>query len=60
MRTEAPVPFKSYLSKRIEDVVPVAEMKKVLGAELRNELRYTPESEAAVQRVFDHDRPAEA
>lgn len=52
MRTEAPVPFKSYLSKRIEDVVPVAEMKKVLGAELRNELRYTPESEAAVQRVF--------
>ncbi len=52
MRTEAPVPFKSYLSKRIEDVVPVAEMKKILGAELRNELRYTPESEAAVQRVF--------
>jgi len=52
MRTEAPVPFKSYLSKRIGDVVPVAEMKKILGAELRNELRYTPESEAAVQRVF--------
>ncbi len=52
MRTEAPVPFKSYLAKRIEDVVPVEEMKKVLSAELRNELRYTPEGEAAVERVF--------
>lgn len=52
MRTQAPVPFKSYLSKRIEDVVPIAEMKKVLSAELRNELRYTPEGEAAVERVF--------
>ena len=52
MRTQAPVPFKTYLSKRIEEVVPVAEMKKVLSAELRNELRYTPEGEAAVDRVF--------
>lgn len=52
MRTQAPVPFKEFLSKRIEDVVPVAEMKKVLSAELRNELRYTPEGEAAVERVF--------
>ncbi len=52
MRTQAPVPFKSYLSKRIEEVVPVAEMKTVLSAELRNELRYTPQGEAAVERVF--------
>ena len=52
MRTQAPVPFKEYLSKRIEDVVPVADMKKVLSAELRNELRYTPQGEAAVERVF--------
>ena len=52
MRTQAPVPFKSYLSKRIEDVVPIDDMKKVLSAELRNELRYTPEGEAAVERVF--------
>lgn len=52
MRTQAPVPFKSYLSKRIEEVVPVDEMKKLLSAELRNELRYTPEAEAVVERVF--------
>ncbi len=52
MRTQAPVPFKTYLSQRIEQVVPVAEMKKVLSAELRNELRYTPQGEAAVERVF--------
>lgn len=52
MRTQAPVPFKSYLSKRIEEVVPVDEMKKLLGAELRNELRYTPQGEAVVERVF--------
>lgn len=52
MRTQAPVPFKTYLSKRIEEVIPVAEMKTVLSAELRNELRYTPAGEAAVERVF--------
>lgn len=52
MRTSAPVPFKDYLTRRIEDVVPVAEMKRLLGAELHNELRYTPQAEAVVQRVF--------
>jgi hypothetical protein len=52
MRTQAPVPFKLYLTKRIEEVVPVADMKKLLGAELRNELRYTADSQAVVERVF--------
>lgn len=51
-RTQAPVPFKLYLTKRIEEIVPVAEMKKLLGAELRNELRYTADAQAVVERVF--------
>jgi hypothetical protein len=33
-RTQAPVPFKLYLTKRIEEIVPVAEVKRLLSAEL--------------------------
>jgi hypothetical protein len=51
-RTQAPVPFKLYLTKRIEEIVPVAEVKKLLSAELGNELRYTADSQAVVERVF--------
>ena len=52
IRTAAPIPFKAYLTRRIEDVVPVAEMKTVLAAELGNQLNYTPAAEAVVARVF--------
>jgi hypothetical protein len=52
MRTQAPVPFKTYLAKRIEDVVPVGEMKKLLTAELGHELSWTPQAQAVVDRVF--------
>lgn len=51
-RTQAPVPFKLYLTKRIEGIVPVAEVKRLLSAELGNELRYTSEAQAVVERVF--------
>lgn len=46
------VPFKLYLQKRIEDVVPVAEMKRLLAAEFRNEVGYTPRNAEVVDRVF--------
>lgn len=52
IRTAAPIPFKQYLTRRIEDVVPVPEMKKALAAELGNQLSYTPAAEAVVARVF--------
>lgn len=52
IRTAAPIPFKAYLTRRIEEVVPVAEMKTVLAAELGNQLNYTPAAEAVVARVF--------
>lgn len=51
-RTQAPVPFKSYLTRRIEDVVPVGEMQKLLTAELGQELSYSPEAQAVVDRIF--------
>lgn len=51
-RTQGPVPFKTYLAKRIEDVVPVAEMKRLLAAELHYEVGYSPDSSAVVERVF--------
>lgn len=51
-RKEGAVPFKLYLQKRIEDVVPVAEMKRLLAAEFRNEVGYTPRNAEVVDRVF--------
>jgi hypothetical protein len=51
-RTQSPVPFKLYLTKRIEEIVPVAEVKRLLSAELGNELRYTSDAQAVVERVF--------
>ena len=51
-RTQAPVPFKLYLTKRIEEIVPVVDVKRLLSAELGNELRYTSDSQAVVERVF--------
>jgi hypothetical protein len=51
-RTQAPVPFKNYLTRRIEDIVPVGEVKRLLTAELGTELSYSPEAQAVVDRVF--------
>lgn len=51
-RTQGPAPFKAYLAQRIEDVVPVGEMKRLLSAELHNEVSYTPDASAVVERVF--------
>jgi hypothetical protein len=51
-RTQGASPFKLYLTKRIEQTVPVAEMKRLLGAELANEVSYSPDSAAVVERVF--------
>lgn len=55
-RTASPIPFKAYLTRRIEDVVPVAEMRKLLAAELGDQVMYTPQTgpviEAVVERVF--------
>lgn len=52
IRTASPIPFKAYLTRRIQEVVPVAEMKTLLAAELGNQLNYTPQTEAVVERVF--------
>lgn len=52
VRTEAPVPFKSYLIRRIEDVVPTDQIHKLLSAELRDELRSTTQAQAVVENVF--------
>jgi hypothetical protein len=51
-RKEGTVPFKLYLQKRIEEVVPVAEMKRLLAAEFANEVGYTPRNAQVVERVF--------
>jgi hypothetical protein len=51
-RNQAAAPFKTYLAKRIEDVVPVQEMKKLLAAELHYEVSYSPDASAVVERVF--------
>lgn len=51
-RKEGTVPFKLYLQQRIEDVVPVAEMKRLLAAEFRNEVGYSPKNAEVVDRVF--------
>ncbi|MEQ1608636.1 MAG: hypothetical protein ABL956_06675 [Hyphomonadaceae bacterium] len=51
-RKEGVVPFKLYLQNRIEDVVPVAEMKRLLAAELQNEVGFTPKNAEVVARVF--------
>ncbi|HOY79292.1 MAG TPA: hypothetical protein PLN33_15860, partial [Hyphomonadaceae bacterium] len=51
-RKEGTVPFKLYLQKRIEDAVPVAEMKRLLAAEFANEVGYTPRNAQVVERVF--------
>lgn len=51
-RKEGTVPFKLYLQKRIEDVVPIAEMKRLLAAEFQNEVGYTAKNAEVVDRVF--------
>ena len=51
-RTQAPVPFKAYLTKRIEDVVKVDEMHRLLAAELHYETGYTPDATAVVESAF--------
>jgi hypothetical protein len=51
-RTQGPVPLKLYLTRRIAEIVPVAEVKRLLSAELGNELRYTTDAQAVVERVF--------
>lgn len=59
-RTQAPVPFKAYLTKRIEDVVNVDEMHRLLAAELHYETGYTPDATAVVESAFratvDHEK----
>jgi hypothetical protein len=51
-RTQAPVPFKAYLTKRIEDVVDVDAMHRLLAAELHYETGYTPDATAVVESAF--------
>jgi hypothetical protein len=51
-RTQAPVPFKAYLTRRLEDVVNVDEMHRLLAAELHYETGYTPDSTAVVESAF--------
>jgi hypothetical protein len=51
-RTLAPVPFKDYLTKRLEDVVNTEEMKRLLSAELHLEVKYTPDATAVVENAF--------
>ena len=51
-RKEGTVPFKLYLQKRIEDVVPIAEMKRLLAAEFQNEVGYSAKNAEVVDRVF--------
>jgi len=51
-RTQSPVPFKAYLTRRIEDVVNVDEMKRLLSAELHFETGYTPDATAVVEKAF--------
>lgn len=51
-RTTAPVPFKTYLTKRLEDVVSVEEMQRLLTAELHQQASYTPDAIPVVERAF--------
>lgn len=51
-RKEGAVPYKLYLQKRIEEVVPVAEMKRLLAAEFSNEVGYSAKNAEVVDRVF--------
>lgn len=51
-RTQAPVPFKAYLTRRIEEVVSVEAMHRLLAAELHYETGYTPDATAVVESAF--------
>lgn len=51
-RSEGTIPYKLYLQRRIEEVLPVAEMKRLLAAEFQNEVGYTPRNAEVVERVF--------
>lgn len=51
-RNEGGVPYKMYLQRRIEEVVPIAEIKRLLAAEFQNEVGYTPRNAEVVERVF--------
>lgn len=51
-RKEGAVPYKLYLQKRIEETVPVAEMKRLLAAEFQNEVGYSAKNAEVVDRVF--------
>lgn len=51
-RTEGGVPFKRYLERRLEETVPINDMKRLLSAEFQNEIGYTPRNAEVVERVF--------
>lgn len=51
-RMEGQAPFKSYLQRRLEETVPAAEIKRLLAAEFRNEIGYSPHNTEVVERVF--------
>jgi hypothetical protein len=51
-RSEGTIPYKLYLQRRIEDVLPVAEMKRLMAAEFQNEVGYTRRNADVVDRVF--------
>lgn len=51
-RTQAPVPFKAYLTRRIEEVVSIEAMQRLLAAELHYETGYTPDATAVVESAF--------
>jgi hypothetical protein len=51
-RTEGGVPFKSYLQRRLEETIPIQEIKRLLAAEFQNEIGYTPRNTEVVERVF--------
>lgn len=51
-RTEGGTPFKTYLQRRIEDTIPIRDMKRLLAAEFENEIGYTPRNAEVVDRIF--------
>ena len=51
-RTEGGVPFKSYLQRRLEETIPIQDIKRLLAAEFQNEIGYTPRNTEVVERVF--------
>ena len=51
-RTEGGVPFKAYLQRRLEETIPIQEIKRLLAAEFQNEIGYTPRNTETVERVF--------